>query len=265
MASQQKSIFERYPQLLTLRGKVPDEVVEREVGQQAKLFEHYASLARQRIPAVKLCDVFPPEMEKGRVKLENFLGQWGNISIEELCKICLIVRWLSPKAVFEFGTFNGLTTLQMAINAPQECRIYTLDIAPDSQDIASLELGEIDQHVAQKVGAFAFEVGYYFKKTPYERQITQVWGDSTKADLSPYHNQVDLVFVDAGHAYDYVKADTENALKMLRPGGVILWHNYMDVLCPDVTQCLYEFCFHGLPIYHLRGTYLAIHHRPEEP
>jgi len=71
---------------------------------------------------------------------------------------------------------------------------------------------------------------------------------------------MDVVFVDAGHTYPYVKSDTENALSMLRPGGVILWHDYLQVLHPDVTQCLYEYRLAGLPIYHLRGTTLALHY-----
>jgi len=68
-----------------------------------------------------------------------------------------------------------------------------------------------------------------------------------------------MVFVDAGHTYRYVKSDTEKALKMLRPGGVILWHDYMQLLHPDVVQCLCEKAEVGLNIGHLRGTSLAVH------
>ena len=260
--SKEQSVFERYPRLRNLRGKVPDEIIERELIPKAEQFEYYLPLAQQKIPIANLADVFPAEMERGSITLEHFLGQWGNISIEELCKISLIVSWLRPQAVFEFGTFNGMTTLQMAINAPPECKLYTLDVHPDSKAASNLEIGEIDRHLAQKTGAFQFEVGSYFKGTTYERQISQLWGDSTHVDLTAYYGQVDVVFVDAGHTYYYTKSDTENALKMVRPGGVVLWHDYLQVLHPDVTQCLYEQALDGLPIYHLRGTNLAVYHQP---
>jgi predicted O-methyltransferase YrrM len=68
---------------------------------------------------------------------------------------------------------------------------------------------------------------------------------------------MDIVFVDAGHTYAYIKSDTENALKMVRPGGVVLWHDYMQVLHPDVTRYLYELSHHH-EIYHLRSTNLAL-------
>lgn len=45
-----QSILERYPQLKTLKGLVPDEVVEREVGSRADEFEREISSARQTMP-----------------------------------------------------------------------------------------------------------------------------------------------------------------------------------------------------------------------
>lgn len=36
---------------------------------------------------------------------------------------------------------------------------------------------------------------------------------------------MDFVFVDGFHCYEYVKNDTEKGLEMLRPGGIIAWHD----------------------------------------
>jgi len=33
---------------------------------------------------------------------------------------------------------------------------------------------------------------------------------------------------------------------MIRPGGVIIWHDYMQVLHPDVTRLLYEYAISAL-------------------
>ena len=117
-------VFERYPQLSTLKGLVPDEVVEREVGAKADEFEAILKRARAVIPTVRLGDRFPPALERGAIRLENFLGHWGNVSVETVCKICLLVRFLRPRRILEIGTYNGMTTLQMALNAPPGCTVF---------------------------------------------------------------------------------------------------------------------------------------------
>jgi predicted O-methyltransferase YrrM len=251
------NVFERYPQLATLRGKVPDEIVEREVEERVARFKEFAVLAKQAIPNVWVSQVFPPEAEQGQIVLEKFLGQWGNITVEEVCKIALIAAWLKPRSVFEFGTYNGMTTFQLALNTPADCKIYTLDVQPDQS--SELNVGAYDRCLVEKKGTARFDVGHYFAGTNAAAKITQLWGDSSKIDLSAYHKKVDLVFVDAAHTYPYVKSDTENALKLLRPGGVILWHDYLQLLHADVTQALYEFARAGMCISHLRGTSLAVY------
>jgi hypothetical protein len=37
---------------------------------------------------------------------------------------------------------------------------------------------------------------------------------------------MDLVVVDASHTYAAVFSDSMNAFKMIKPGGVIIWHDY---------------------------------------
>src|SRR3712207_7586966 len=51
-----------------------------------------------------------------------------------------------------------------------------------------------------------------------------------RSTLFPYttlFRSIDLVIVDANHSYDFVKADTEKAFAMLRPGGIIIWDDYV--------------------------------------
>lgn len=36
----------------------------------------------------------------------------------------------------------------------------------------------------------------------------------------------DLIYIDGGHSYECVKADTEEAEKHINKGGVIIWHDY---------------------------------------
>ena len=255
--SKELSVFERYPRLITLKGLVPDEIVEREIGSRADEFERISQLAKREISTVLLCDVFPPELERGAIRLENFLGHWGNVSVEELCKICLIVRWLQPRRILEIGTYNGLTTLQMALNAPPGCIVYTLDLPDDLQ--ASLPLSDIDTYVARhfraKLGTYT---GSYFAGRD-GLNIRQLLGDSAEFDYATtIDSPVDIVFIDAAHDYQHKKIDTENAFRLLSSRGVILWHNYGDVSCPDVTRYLLDIS-DRYKIWHLKNTTLAVY------
>lgn len=249
-------LFVRYPQLRTLRNLVSDEIIDEEIGSRVTEFEGYLAIANQRIPTVNLNRVFPDELERGAIQLENFLGHWGNVSIEELCKICLIVSWLKPRKILELGTYNGMTTLQMALNAPKTCITYTLDLPPEVA--ATIELGLIDQMIANKFKErFKTATGSYFADRS-DVDIRQLWGDTSNFDYSVVGEGVDLIFVDAAHDYLHKKEDTEAAFRLLAPGGVILWHDYAQVANPDVTRCLAEFA-ESKPIFHLRNTHLAVH------
>jgi Methyltransferase domain len=249
-------IFQKYPYINTLRSLVPDEVIIEEIGPKAAKFETDLERAKKNISTVNLNKIFPVELESGRIILENFLGHWGNVSIEELCKICLITKFLNPKKVLEIGTYNGMTTLQIALNCHPNATIYTLDL-PD--EIASkLELSKIDQLVSKIFKAkFGTKTGSYFSNRT-DLNIIQKLGDSASFDYSEIGpDTIDLIFIDAAHDYANKKIDSENAFRLISPKGVILWHNYNDVTCPDVTAYLADISTLR-KIYHLRNTSLAV-------
>lgn len=248
------SIFARYPRLRSLRGLVPDEIVESEIGRRADEFEADAARARERIPSVNLSALIGAEGERGAIRLENFLGHWGNVSIEELCKICLIVKHLRPKTVLEIGTYNGMTTLQMALNCPSTSTVYTLDL-PEGTEV-SQPLSVLDTWVSKGLRQkFSTATGSYFSGRKDVR-IVQLLGDSATFDFSAIVGSPDLIFIDAAHDYANKKIDSENAFRLIAPKGIILWHNYDDVSCPDVTKYLADLAT-SRKIVHLRNTSLA--------
>lgn len=249
------SLFTKYPQLKNLRSLVPDELIYSEIGSRVKEFEGCLSEAQKLIPTVNLNRVFPCELEKGSIHLESFLGHWGNVSIEELCKICLIVKWLKPRRILEMGTYNGMTTLQMALNAPRDCITYTLDLDP--QQAAEIKLGKLDDLVAKHFkDKFQTATGSYFDGRE-DVSIEQLWGNTATFDYSKLNGPIDLVFVDAAHDYVNKKIDSEKAFSMVSPSGVIIWHDYAQVANPDVTRCVVEFA-KDHRIFHLRNTNLAV-------
>lgn len=67
---------------------------------------------------------------------------------------------------------------------------------------------------------------FYYSDTPEESKVEQFLMDSLKFDESQFEKQFDIVFVDASHYYQFVKSDSEKALHMVKPGGLVLWHDY---------------------------------------
>jgi predicted O-methyltransferase YrrM len=147
---------------------------------------------------------------------------FGHITEFELKAICHIVQKYQPKKIFKIGTFEGRTTLNMALNAP-DAQVFTLDLPSSelSNTKMEVEAGEV-RYIDKE------QSGVRFLGKPAQKQIQQLYGDSATFDFTPYHNAIDLMFIDGSHAYDYVLSDTERALKMVKKGGVILWHDYTN-------------------------------------
>ena len=79
-------------------------------------------------------------------------------------------------------------------------------------------------------------------------------------NFEAYVDYVDLIFIDGAHDYEHVVADTATALTLLSRRGVVLWHNYADILCPDVTRLLGELS-ERLLLFRLKNTTLAVYWR----
>lgn len=157
----------------------------------------------------------------------------GNVSERELLTICRIVQRAQPREIFEIGTFDGRTTINLAANAPA-ARVHTLDLPRES--VASVE-GRLHDHELRY--ADKAQSGARFRGADVASRIEQLFGDSAVFDFSPYYNRMDLVFVDASHTYEYVINDSLHALRMLRDGkGIILWHDYSR--WDGVTRALNE-------------------------
>ncbi len=177
----------------------------------------------------------------------------------EIQTLATLTYYLRPQKIFEIGTYNGFTTIHFAYNSPSDCRIYTLDLPPnydarnknelhkysyDDLKVVELSMKNIDKRV--------------FKNDPNGSKITELFGDSASFDFSPYHNKIDLVFIDGNHAYDYVKSDTENAFKMLSDNGIILWHDFDYIIHQDVFRYLNKLG-EKYKIYSIQNTRFAIY------
>ncbi len=143
----------------------------------------------------------------------------GNITLQELVIISQIVKDNKPKNIFEIGTFNGRTTLNLDHFSSEDAHVYTLDLPKKDLDNAKFGIEDGDRKYVDKN-----VIGEKYQEKV--SKVTQLYGDSATFDFSPYYGKMDFIFVDGSHSAPYAQNDTEVAFKLLRKGGIILWHDY---------------------------------------
>ncbi len=163
--------------------------------------------------------------------------------------LCAVLRQTQARTVFEFGTFDGLTTWHLAANGGLEAHVWTLDLPLDHPARTNTRH---DRTVGKIQGV---AVGGQFTGTAEAARIEQLYDDSLFFDAEPYRQRIDFCFIDASHEYAHVCRDTENALLLVKPGGVIFWHDYSR-WWPGVQKCLDDLG-RRLPVFQIADTALA--------
>ena len=182
------------------------------------------------VPKIPAADVIRDETD---VRLSRIADVAGNVTPAELMIIAAFVRQRQPALCFEICTFDGRTTENMAANQPDGGQCYTLDLPPNDADQTALPLASGDKTYIDKPAS-----GARISAQAKSGKISQLFGDSGTFDFSPYFGKVDLMFVDGAHSFEYVLSDTEAAYQMVKPGGLILWHDYASRWFPGVTRAL---------------------------
>jgi predicted O-methyltransferase YrrM len=168
------------------------------------------------------------------LRIHAFESVDGNVTLEELVVLIATVAQHKSEHLFEFGTFDGRSTLNLAANAGPKAEVWTLDLPQTHLADARFV---IDSREAKYVLKSAS--GSRFANTPEAVKITQLYGDSATFDYDPYVGKMDFVFVDASHAYEYVMNDSRQALSLIgRRKGVVFWHDYSA--WEGVTRALNE-------------------------
>jgi SAM-dependent methyltransferase len=199
------------------------------------------------LPSVAVTERFPG-IDLSQVELLFPLPRPGGVSVEELVILACLVRHLKPKRLVEIGTAEGRTTLNLALHTPADAEIFTFDLPPTHLGATVAESGLNYRQMGIS------EPGCLFRDHPLSTKIRLVLADSTQFDWTPFERSVDFVFIDGAHDYESVRKDSQNALRIVRPGGVILWHDYG--VADGVTLCLNEQA-KRLPLVWLKGTALA--------
>jgi hypothetical protein len=179
----------------------------------------------------------------------------GGVSCLDLVCIVHLLKKSDAKNIFEIGTFTGCTTANLAANSIDGSIVYTIDLPQAMLNSTKWRLDKADKNYVDKEDS-----GSFYKNKDSATKIKQLLGDTAKFDFGPFYGQVDFVFVDGAHSYEYVINDSLVAFKLAkRRKSIIVWHDY-NGSWDGVTQALNELYlsrpeFKGLK--HVQDTSLA--------
>lgn len=204
------------------------------------------------LPVVTLEEIAPVATE---FKVSRPPDWGGSMTITEISSLCHLVAARCPRKVLEIGSFRGLTTLNIAMNAPK-AEIHTLDLPPNF-DPAATKFEHHDTNIITERGF------YYYAAREEAARIRQHYGDTATFNYEEIGGGVDFCLIDAAHSYQYVRNDTARSLSLMTNDGLMLWHDYgrNDFLAaPEdawgVTRFLHEIAEIGVRI--LQGTSLGV-------
>jgi hypothetical protein len=195
-------------------------------------------------------------IERNPIRLLEARKNTGDVNLAELAVLASAAAATHVgEEIIEIGTFDGRTTLNLAVNASPHLQVFTLDLPPETAPKFDLAPGE--RAYVEKPRS-----GRRFLEAPPEwaaaaSRITQLMGDSATFDWCPHFGRAGLVFVDGSHAYDYVLADTDTAFRLVADKGMVIWHDYG--VWEGVTRALEQIeASRHLGLRHVRGTSLVV-------
>jgi hypothetical protein len=169
----------------------------------------------------RLPEVFPTDLWPGIDSVPAVvtldMSSSFELPVAERALLDGLVKLKTPRAIFEFGTFTGSTTVLLAEAAPADALVHTIDLPA-----SAFPAGGFD-------GWFGSDlVGRSFEATAcrIRHKIVSHRADLADFDFEPFTGGADIVLVDADHSYESVLRDSRFAYRIVKPGGTIVWDDY---------------------------------------
>tara|TARA_Y100000389_G_C17444862_1_gene510936 strand:+ start:350 stop:1042 length:693 start_codon:yes stop_codon:yes gene_type:complete len=166
-----------------------------------------------------------------KINLIEVIDKAGGLTIQELVSVLGICSIYPSGNLLEIGSFRGRTALNIIYNFP-DLKTFTFDLPDQINNEKGLKYNLVESDKAQAFHHKKKELKVKYKE--YFSKINSLEGDSAIYDFSKYDNFFDIIIVDGSHKYENVVIDSENAIKMIKKNGYIIWHDYskdhIDVL-----------------------------------
>jgi predicted O-methyltransferase YrrM len=131
---------------------------------------------------------------------------------EEVVELVSVVKAAAPKRVLEIGTDNGGTLFLLAWASALDARILSLDIRV---------YGRLRRLLYRSFGRGRQSVKLHTGDSHSEETRLAVQRHFRMRPL-------DMLFIDGDHAYDGVRRDYELYAPLVRPGGLIAFHDIVE-------------------------------------
>src|SRR5215831_19609127 len=118
---------------------------------------------QQVLPEVGIDDLVPNSQQ---IRIEHVDYEDGTQSLFQLFIINSLCSLFRPLRLFEFGTFRGRTTLNLAANSPDGATVFTLDLPTENIDSARFQI-----LAGEKCYVSSKNSERYFHGTPYAEKI----------------------------------------------------------------------------------------------
>jgi predicted O-methyltransferase YrrM len=141
---------------------------------------------------------------------------------EELLKI---IEKLNPKKVLEIGSLMGFSLKHFMKYSADESVVISVDLpVRDFCGPMDYRVKEQEENYAKEWPRWAKE----FKSKLYLIKGMSQWSLTLEEVKIICNNELDFLFIDGNHMYDFVKKDFEMYSPLVKKGGVIALHDIAE-------------------------------------
>jgi predicted O-methyltransferase YrrM len=177
-----------------------------------------------------------PRVAEFRCHGSNYLSSY------ETAIVATLVNEVQARVMIEFGCNDGRTAKALLRGVPSLERYIGIDVEPGHRPALSCQ----NQETPTLAGIYAAADPRFLVLLKDSRMLT---ADDLEA--------CNAVFIDGDHGKAAVEHDSRLARELLRPGGVMIWHDYGNgaVQVTEVLDRLHD--DEGWPIARIGETWLA--------
>ena len=199
------------------------------------------------LPLAQLGELFPRCGKTPPIASAKGLDQW-HMEDDDAPIFQFLYEVHRPRRHLEFGTWQGwgatlclescaatVWTINLADGETREDGTWAygervIDSSQAPQGIVTANFGddELGPRTYHRTDAGGY-IGHIYREKGLGHRVCQIFCNSREWDISNYPTGFfDSVLIDGGHQSEVVINDSHKALQVLRPGGLIMWHDF----CP---------------------------------